>query len=120
VLTVTDDGDATDTDEVVITVEAAPQPVSFATEILPYFSGPPFASCVDCHSGGTGQGGVNLDSYANVMAGGTNGPLVVAGEPDNANALLVPQLEANHFDGPDDAGFVNTLKQWISEGALDN
>ena len=120
VLTVTDDEGATGTDNVTITVEAAPQPVSFATEILPYFAGAPLANCVQCHSGGTGSGGVNLDTYANIMAGGDNGPLVVAGEPDNATALLVPQLEATHFDGPDDAGFVNTLKQWIDEGALDN
>jgi hypothetical protein len=120
VLTVTDNEGAIGTDNVTITVEAAPQPVSFATEILPYFAGAPLANCVQCHSGGTGSGGVNLDTYANIMAGGDNGPLVVAGEPDNATALLVPQLEAAHFDGPDDAGFVNTLKQWIDEGALDN
>ena len=118
-LTVTDDDGATDMDEVMITVEAAPAPISFATDILPYFaSGAP--ACTQCHSGGTGIAGVNLDSYANIMAGGDNGPLVVAGDSQDATALLLPQVEADHNDGPDDAGFAVTLASWIDEGALDN
>ncbi|NND28532.1 MAG: hypothetical protein HKN97_08090, partial [Myxococcales bacterium] len=60
--------------------------------------------CVRCHSGG-GSAGVDLDSYAGVLA--------------NAD-LLIAQLEANHQNGPDDAGFVVILAQWIDEGALDN
>ncbi len=119
VLTVTDDGGATGTDEVMITVEAAPAPISFATQIQPYFEAAA-ANCVQCHSGGTGIAGVDLDSYANIMAGGDNGPLVVAGDSQDATALLVPKLNADHNDGPDDAGFVVTLSQWIDEGALDN
>ncbi len=118
VLTVTDDGGATGTDEVMITVEAVPAPISFATQIQPYFE-VGMANCVLCHSGG-GPAGVDLDSYANIMAGGNNGPLVVAGDSQDATALLVPKLNAAHNDGPDDAGFVVTLSQWIDEGALDN
>ncbi|MCK5449033.1 MAG: hypothetical protein KAJ43_12860 [Gemmatimonadetes bacterium] len=118
VLTVTDDAGATDTDDVMITVEAAPAPVSFATQIQPYFEAG-MANCVLCHTGG-GPAGVDLDSYANIMAGGDNGPLVVAGDSQDATALLVPKLNADHNDGPDDAGFVVTLSQWIDEGALDN
>jgi hypothetical protein len=119
VLTVTDDGDATGTDEVMITVEAAPAPISFATQIQPYFEAAA-ANCVQCHSGGTGIAGVNLDSYANIMAGGDNGPLVVAGDSQDATALLLPKVEADHNNGPDDAGFAVTLATWIDEGALDN
>lgn len=118
-LTVTDEDGATDTDDVMITVEAAPAPVSFATQIQPYFEAG-MANCVQCHSPGTGFGGVNLDSYANIMVGGDNGPLVVAGDSQDATALLVPKLNADHNNGPDDAGFVVTLSQWIDEGALDN
>jgi PKD repeat protein len=117
-LTVTDDDGATDTDEVMITVEPAPAPVSFATEIQPYFEAG-MANCVQCHSGG-GPAGVDLDSWANIMAGGNSGPLVVPGNSADATAILIPQLNADHNDGPDDAGFVVTLSQWIDEGALDN
>jgi len=117
-LTVTDDGGATGTDEVMITVEAAPLPVSFATQIQPYFEAG-LANCVLCHSGG-GPAGVDLDSYANIMAGGDNGPLVVAGDSADPTATLHPKVLADHNDGPDDAGFAVTLASWIDEGALDN
>jgi hypothetical protein len=119
VLTVTDDAGATDTDDVMITVEAGPLPTSFAADIQPYFEAG-MANCVQCHAGGTGIAGVNLDSHANIMAGGDNGPLVVPFDSADISALLVPKLEADHNNGPDDAGFVVTLKQWIDEGALDN
>ena len=78
------------------------------------------ANCVQCHSPGTGFGGVNLDSYANILTDGNNGPLVVPGNSADATAILIPQLNADHNNGPDDAGFVVTLSQWIDEGALDN
>lgn len=119
-LTVTDDEGATDTDVVVITVDPAPPAaISFAADIQPYFEAGQ-ANCVQCHSGGSGQKGVNLDSYANIMAGGDDGPLVVPGDSNHPDAILVPQLEGNHQNGPDDAGFVVILKQWINAGADDN
>ena len=92
--------------------------MSFAAEILPYFESGQ-ADCVRCHSSG-GPAGVDLDSYAAILAGGDGFPLVVAGDSSDPSAVLIPQLEANHFDGPDDAGFVAILAQWIDEGALDN
>jgi len=119
-LTVTDDGGATDTDVVVITVEAAPPAgVSFKADIQPYFQAGQ-ANCVMCHSGGSGRKGVNLDSYTNILTDGENGPLVVPFDSANPLAILVPQLESSHNDGPDDAGFVVILKQWIDAGAQNN
>ncbi len=106
-LTVADGDGATDTDQVVITVEAAPPaPISFAGDIQPYFEAGQ-ANCVQCHSGGGGPAGVNLDSYAGVIAADPAG-------------RLAPQLLANHQNGPDDEGFVVTLQQWIDEGSPDN
>jgi mono/diheme cytochrome c family protein len=105
-LTVTDGDGATDTDQVLITVEAAPGGVSFAADIQPYFQAGQ-ANCVMCHSGGSGPAGVNLDSYAGV----------IAAEPAGR---LRDQLLANHQNGPDDAGFVTTLDQWVGEGSQNN
>ena len=79
-VTVTDDQGARDSDDVRITVDPRPDPVSFAAEILPYF-GASVANCVLCHSGGTGAAGVNLDSYANIKRGSVNGPVVVPRQP---------------------------------------
>ena len=97
----------------------APAPVSFAADILPYF-GPGLADCVECHTTGNAPKGVAFDSYANILAGGANGPLVVPGDSADPSALLIPRLNSNHNNGPDDAGFVVILSQWIDEGALDN
>ena len=116
-LTVTDDEGATDTDDVLITVNSPT--VFFATDIQPYFEAGQ-ANCVQCHSGGTGLAGVNLDSYTAILTDGNNGSLVVPGNSADATAILIPKLNANHNDGPDVAGFVVTLSQWIDEGALDN
>jgi hypothetical protein len=105
--------------------QIASDPISFAEEIQPYFNAPGDnpnqTACTDCHSGGTGFKGVNLDSYANILAGGNNGPLVVPFDSADPTALLIPKLNENHNDGPDDAGFVmDLLGQWIDEGAMDN
>jgi len=99
--------------------QTASDPISFALDIQPYFE-PGMANCVQCHSGGSGFKGVNLDSYANILAGGDNGPLVVSGDSTDPDAILIPKLNGNHNNGPDDAGFVVILSQWIDEGALDN
>ena len=46
--------------------------------------------------------------------------LRLGGDSTDPKATLVPKLNANHNDGPDDDGFVVTLSQWIDDGALDN
>ena len=116
-LTVTDDEGETDTDDVVITVNAPT--VFFAADIQPYFEAAQ-ANCVQCHSGGTGSGGVNLDTYAGVTGNGNNGPMVVPGDSADPTAILLPRVQADHFNGPDDATFAGDLATWIDEGALDN
>ncbi|MGB5695630.1 MAG: c-type cytochrome domain-containing protein, partial [Polyangiales bacterium] len=93
--------------------------ISFAMDIQPYFEAGQ-ANCVRCHSGGSGPAGVNLDSYAEILAGGNGFSLVVPGDSTNPSAALIPQLNASHHDGPNDAGFVVILSQWIDEGALNN
>lgn len=57
-------------------------PVDFAKEIAPLF----VAQCVRCHNENESQGGLRLDTYAGVLAGGKNGPLLF---PRNSNASPV-------------------------------
>jgi hypothetical protein len=90
--------------------------VSFANDILPYFD----ASCNSCH-GAAALGGIRLDSYTEVSTGSNaNGPLIVAGNSADATAILLPQVEADHNNGPDDAAFAVDLAEWIDDGAEDN
>jgi len=90
--------------------------VSFANDILPYFD----ASCNSCH-GAAALGGIRLDSYTEVSTGSNdNGPLIVAGNSADATAILLPRVEADHNNGPDDAAFAVDLAEWIDDGAEDN
>lgn len=95
----------------------APLAVSFADDVLPYFT----ANCTACHDA-TALGGIRLDSWTEVTTGGNgNGLLITIGNSDDAAAILIPQLKADHNNGPDDIAFVdNFLAPWINDGALDN
>ena len=115
-LTVTDDRGGTATDDVIITVDPGPLPILFSTDVLPYFT----SNCVGCHGGGTGQRGVNLDTWANWMLGGDNGPRVVPFNSADPTAILVPQMESGHQGAPHGTNIIQVVKDWIDEGALDN
>ena len=117
-LIATDSQAAADTAEITITVNPAPGLVSFATDIQPYFTN----NCTVCHGASLQMGAIRLDSYTEVSTGGNgNGPLIVAGNSADATAILIPQLVADHNNGPDDQAFVDSfLAPWIDDGAADN
>lgn len=92
--------------------------VFYAQDIQPIFD----LDCISCHGG---AGGLSLESWAGVDAGGdTPGGVVVPGDPENS--LLIQRLEGTilpqmplslpPLSGPE----IETIKQWIREGALDN
>jgi mono/diheme cytochrome c family protein len=93
------------------------QTVSFALDIQPVLT----QDCIICHGG---AGGLSVDTYAGLMTGGTSGPIVVAGDPDQS--LLIRRLEgtvtptmplnAPPLTSPE----IDRIKQWILEGALNN
>ena len=91
--------------------------VSFQNDLLPLFQ----TECIRCHGG---AGGLQLDTYADLMAGGDSGPVVVAGDPDASliiqrlDGSIAPQMPA---DGPAlSDNEIETVAQWIREGAQDN
>jgi hypothetical protein len=95
--------------------------VSFADDILPYFEASGGAvTCTACHGAAAQQGGIRLDSYAEVSTGVGTGPLIVAGNSADPTAVLLPKVLADHNDGSDDAAFAVDLAQWIDDGAEDN
>jgi cytochrome c5 len=94
----------------------APAPVaaggpSYKANIQPLFE----ASCGGCHGDGK-AGGLQLTTYAGVMAGGAGGPVVVAGNA--ADSSLVQVQSGQHFAvlAPD---ALELVKQWITGGALE-
>ena len=85
------------------------------------------ANCMPCHSDQNHKGGVALTSYANVMKGGNDGPIVKAGDPDGSviakaisggdPATKVPKMPP----GKDlSAADIQTVKDWIKAGAKES
>ena len=97
--------------------------MSYAEDIAPIFKG----WCVSCHQpGGTGTtaSGLDLTSYQGVMKGTKFGPMVIPGEPDVSNLIVLIQGEAKirmplgHKPLP--SCLSRNIWSWIFEGAKDN
>jgi NapC/NirT cytochrome c family protein/cytochrome c len=81
------------------------------------YVGPLLATkCTGCH-GDLATGGLNMLTYASLMEGGSNGPVIVPG--DSANSLLYNvQSAGGHFANLT-AEELEIIKQWIDAGALE-
>lgn len=84
--------------------------VSFQSEVFPIISD----YCMPCHSN-PGAGGVNFDTYAEILPFALSGQLVQTLMHDTTG-IIMPPLPSN---GPDSCG-VKTIKRWIEQGALNN
>jgi len=91
--------------------------VSFQTDVLPLFQ----EDCNLCHGG---AGGLFVQSYAGVIAGGDSGDVIVAGDPDESR--IIKRLEGTiQPQMPQDRPVlsqaeIDVIRLWIAEGALDN
>lgn len=105
-----------------ITIGGAGGQVSYSLQINPLL-----ASNCACHRNGAVQNGLNLDTYANLMAGGNSGAEVI---PGNGAASLIyekvsmddPPVGARMplggpYLSPDEQ---QMIKDWIDQGALNN
>lgn len=76
--------------------------------------------CVACHDHTTRKGGLNLESYETLLAGGKRGNPIVAGQ--SAASLLVKYLEGTlqpqmPLGDKLSAAEINLIKAWIDAGA---
>jgi len=91
--------------------------VSFRQNVQPILA----QNCIKCHGG---EGGLYLDSYDHVMAGGENGAIVIPGKP--AQSELVERIEGTSqprmpLDMPPlSSTEINTVVSWVKEGAPNN
>ena len=58
--------------------QTASSDVSFAKEILPLLK----RNCIACHREGESEGGLSAETVKDLLAGGDNGPSLVAGDAD--------------------------------------
>ena len=98
---------------------------SFKEDVMPIFVG----RCISCHqSGGEGfaKSGLDLTSYASVMKGTKFGPMIIPGDPESSNLMLLldwrasPELRMPHGMKQLNSCDRNDIRAWIREGAKDN
>jgi uncharacterized membrane protein/mono/diheme cytochrome c family protein len=102
-------------------VQAKTVPGSFyAKHIDPIFD----SNCVTCHGEEKVKGGLRLDSYALLMDGGKDGPVIVAGNPEQSLLLKRVMLppDQKHFmpaEGkpPLKPEEIAWLRAWVLDGA---
>lgn len=92
--------------------------VSFAKDVAPILS----AKCDNCHSDARASGGLKLESFATMKAGGRSGPVLVPGNPQGS--LIMQRLTANNPQArmprngePLSQEEIRTIFQWIAGGA---
>jgi hypothetical protein len=91
--------------------------VSFQRDVQPIFD----QICVKCHGGEEVKEGLNLKTYAEIMLGSNNGPVVVAGDP--ANSLLIDMIKQGKMPkrGPKLLPKqIQAIVDWVAAGAPDN
>lgn len=92
--------------------QAPAGPITWET-VAPLFE----VRCSSCHAA-NGMKGINLTSYQTTMTGGTDGPIVVPGNPDESELIQVQVAVQKHF-GQFSAAELETVEKWILEGALE-
>jgi mono/diheme cytochrome c family protein len=96
----------------------APAPahgVDYGRDVAPILA----ARCVECHGPSKRKGALRLDTVEHITAGGSEGPTVIAGDPERS-ALLVRVRLPEHEDGhmppkgdPLTAKQIATLDAWV-------
>jgi hypothetical protein len=91
--------------------------ISFSTDVFPILQ----SRCVNCHGGDRIEEGLIMKSFADIMAGSENGPIVTPG--DAGNSLMAELLISQKMPkrGPKlTPPQTQTIIDWINQGALDN
>lgn len=108
---------------VVIAEEAKPaataEKITYNDHILPILR----AKCAACHSADQAKGGLVVDSYTGLMAGGASGEVVAGGDVDGSRLYELithkaePKMPPKEPKMPDDQ--LELFRKWIAGGALE-
>jgi hypothetical protein len=104
---------------------AAETQFSFSEDILPLLKW----RCSSCHQpGGEGylKSGVDLTTYEGVMKGTKYGPMVIPGDPETSNLMMLldwrvsPEIRMPHGKRKLSICDRDSIRDWISQGAKNN
>jgi len=100
--------------------------VSFSQDVKPILD----QNCIKCHqAGGEGEvsSGFNMESYDALMKGTRHGPMIIAGDVEGSNILVLmqgradPSISMPHGQqstiGKEN---IKTISLWIEQGAKNN
>jgi hypothetical protein len=100
--------------------------ISFSQDVQPVLE----ANCLSCHqAGGAGYeaSGFSMVSYEDLMKGTDAGPMVIAGDVEGSNLLVLmegradPSISMPHGSmNPVPGREITLIKQWIAQGAKNN
>lgn len=99
--------------------QAAAAPASYHEHILPILK----RDCQGCHNPSDADGEFVVTTYAGLMAGGSEGLAIVAGDPDDS--LLIDAVTGEDpwmpkTGDPLTADEIDLFRRWIAEGATDD
>lgn len=93
--------------------------VDYESKVLPILR----EHCLSCHSPDRKKAGLDLASYPALLAGGSGGEVVVAGDPDSSRLLQLISHEAEPKMPPNQARLpdatIDVVRQWIAAGLLE-
>ena len=99
--------------------------MSFRDDVMPILVG----RCISCHqpnAQGTQASGLDLTNYDSIMKGGKFGPMIIAGDPESSNFMLLldwraaPEMRMPMGKKQLSSCDRNAIRSWIREGAKDN
>ena len=110
----------------VITGCGGEKAVSFSQDVKPVLE----QNCLECHqAGGSGQeaSGFNMETYDGLMKGTNFGPMIIAGDAEGSNMLVLmegradPSISMPHGQqNPISQRDIQIIRLWIEQGAKNN
>ena len=99
--------------------QAAAEKVSFRNDVQPILK----RHCWGCHSAAKPEGGLSLDTVADMIKGGDSGSLFESGKPDESSLVQMitgKEPEMPKKKPPLSVAKIQTLRHWILAGAKDD
>ncbi len=110
----------------VVTGCSGEKSISFSQDVRPILD----QNCIKCHQvGGVGTeaSGFNMETYDNLMKGTKFGPMVIAGDAEGSNMVVLmegradPSISMPHGQQePISKQDIQTIRLWIKQGAKNN
>jgi dipeptidyl aminopeptidase/acylaminoacyl peptidase len=102
-----------------VTAGAAEQPPNYTDHVLPIFR----EKCGGCHNADKREGGLDLMSHGQSLAGGSSGEVIVPGDPDASHLWQVASHAAEPKMPPESdripAEMLEVIRTWIAGGAIE-